>query len=153
MPFPRGLLRGIRLAGLRWRLTAWVGAMMVISFGAIFFVVYRDTGSQIHSQINRDITSDVHQLDLALRLARGRDPAQLSAAATRYVRAQPYSASSPLLFAIISGAPTASNHPELFGSRVTDSGETVAEQAAENAESRPLRVPHLAYSPQLAPDL
>ncbi|MFL5823917.1 MAG: ATP-binding protein [Solirubrobacteraceae bacterium] len=146
-------IRWRRQGGLRWRLTAWVAAMMLIAFGAIFFVVYRDTGSQVHSQINRDITGDVSQLALALRRQAGGSPAQVSAAATRYARAQPYSAGSTLLFALVPGAPTASNHPEVFESAPTEPGETAAEQAVENAEVRRLRVPHPGYSTPLVPDV
>src|SRR5579884_4095753 len=74
--------------GLRWRLTLWVGAVMLTSFAAIFVVVYRDTGSQVTGQINRDIAGDVGQLRLAMGVTAGLAPRQISAAAGRYVRAQ-----------------------------------------------------------------
>ena len=51
--------RGSRFlpAGLRWRLTAWVAAVMVISAAAVFVVVYQDTGRQLRSQIDRNISA------------------------------------------------------------------------------------------------
>ena len=59
-------------AGLRWRLTAWVAGVMLVSAAAVFVVVYSDTGTQISSQIDREISGDVGQLAQALRPASGR---------------------------------------------------------------------------------
>jgi signal transduction histidine kinase len=126
---------------------------MLVAFGAIFFVVYRDTGSEVHNQINRDITGDVSQLARALGRQAGNSPAQISAAAAAYARAQPYTVGSTLLFALVPGAHTASNHPEVFGSARPEPGETLAEQAAENADSRGLLVPHPGYSTPVIPDV
>ena len=92
------LAKRLRAGGLRRQLTVWVGAVMLISFGAIFFVVYRDTGSEVRAQIDRDITGDVGQLGSALRPSGGLSPRQISAAATRYVRGQPFTAT--LLFVL-----------------------------------------------------
>ena len=48
------------------------------------------------------------------------------------MRDQPFSASSTLLFAIVPGAGTSTNRPELFAHAEPDDGETAAEQAQEN---------------------
>ncbi len=153
-PGRRPLLR-LRLGGggLRWRLTAWVGGVLVISFAAIFFFVYRDTGSQVQDTIDRDVVGDVSQLRLALAPVSAGTPAQISAAAIRYARAQPYTANSTLLFVLVPGERPASNHPEVFGARAADPGETPAEQAAENAESRRLLVSDPGYSVVGVPDV
>jgi signal transduction histidine kinase len=132
-------------AGLRWRLMAWVAGVMLVSAAAVFIVVYRDTGSQISGQIDRDITGDVGQLAQALRPVAGQAPDLIAAAATRYVRAQPYTASSTLLFVLVPGATTASNHPEVFGG-APEAGESSAEQSRENRAARLLLVPHIGYS-------
>jgi two-component system OmpR family sensor kinase len=132
--------------GLRGRMALWVGAVLVVAFGVIFVVVYRDTGSQVRAEINRESAGDVGQLAAALRPAGGGSPRRISAAATRYVRAQPFTASSRLLFVLVPGAPTASNHPEVFASGPPEPGETPAEQVEENRASRILRVPHLGYT-------
>jgi two-component system, OmpR family, sensor kinase len=126
---------------------------MLISAAVVFIVVYRDTGTQISGQINRDVTGDVTQLAQALRPAAGRSAAQIGAAANRYVRGQPYTASSTLLFALIPGARTASNHPEVFGTAAPELGESSTEQAQENAASRRLLVPHIGYSTPRVPDV
>jgi signal transduction histidine kinase len=139
-------------AGLRWRLTAWVAGVMLISAAAVFIVVYQDTGSQISGQIDRDITGDVGQLAQALRPAAGQTPARIAAVANRYVRAQPYTASSTLLFVLVPGANTASNHPEVFGA-APELLENSAEQASENRAARLLLVPRLGYSTQHVPDV
>jgi signal transduction histidine kinase len=126
---------------------------MVISFGAIFFFVYRDTGSQVRSQIERDIADDVTQLGQALRPASGGTPAQIAAAATRYAQAQPYTANPTLLFVLVPGQRPASNHPEVFSSRGPEPGEKPGEQVTENAQSRYLRIPHRGYFTASVPDV
>jgi two-component system OmpR family sensor kinase len=152
MHLPRRL-REARIGGLRWRLTIWVGAVMLISFVAIFVVVYRDTGAQVGAQIDRDIQGDVTQLRLAERNVSRLAPRRISAAATAYMRAQPYTASSTLLFVFVPGARPASNHPEVFGARGVDVGEPPGEQAAENAETQALLVPRLGFSTRPVPDV
>jgi two-component system, OmpR family, sensor kinase len=126
---------------------------MLASFAAIFVVVYRDTGSQVAGQIDRDIAGDVGQLRMAMGVATGLSPRQISSAALRYVRAQPFSANSTLLFVVVPGAPTASNHPEVFGAPVLDLGETPGEQAQENAETHELLLTRVGYSTRSVPDV
>jgi signal transduction histidine kinase len=131
---------------------AWVAGVMLVSAAAVFIVVYRDTGSQIGGQIDRDITGDVGQLAQALRPVAGQAPDRISAVATRYARAQPYTASSTLLFVLVPGAPTASNHLEVFGG-APEAGENSEEQSKENRAARLLLVPHLGYSTPHVPDV
>jgi signal transduction histidine kinase len=139
-------IESLRPAGLRWRLTLWVAAVMLIFAAAVFVVVYQDTGRQIRSQIRRDIGDDTTQLAQALRSASLRTPAALSSTATQYMHEQPYRATSTLLFTLVPGAPTASNHPEVFGAPKPEPGETAAEQVKENQAGARLRRPLLGYS-------
>ena len=60
--------------------------------------------------------------------------------------AQPYNATSTLLFVLMPRVRPTSNHPEVFGGGPPDEGETQAQQAIENAEGRRLEVPHLGFS-------
>jgi signal transduction histidine kinase len=143
----------LRPTGLRWQLTLWVAAVMLIFAAVAFVVVYQDTGAQLRSEIRRDISGDTSQLSQALRSTLFATPSQVTAAATRYMRAQPYTATSTLLFTLVPGAPTASNHPEVFGSGTDDPAETRAEQSSENREGRSLSVPRLGYSTVLVPDV
>lgn len=148
-------MRGTKLrlpSGLRWRLTAWVAGVMLISAAAVFVVIYQDTGSQIGGQIDRDIKGDVTQLANALRPARGLDAGQVGRRAQHYVLSQPYTASSTLLFVLIPGGATVSNHPEVFRSAVAEVGERRAEQQAENRAARSLAVPRVGYSNPRVPD-
>jgi len=138
---------------LRWRLAGWVAGVMLVSVAVIFVVVYNDTGTELRSEIDRDLAGDVSQLSQSLRSSAGQSPEQIAAAAQQYVRAQPYSATSTLLFALVPGASTTSNHPELFGSPVPDEGETEAEQAQENEMGRKLMEPRLGYSVAHVPDV
>ncbi len=146
-------ISGLLPAGLRWRLTAWVAAVMVVSAAAVFVVVYQDTGRQLRSQIDRNIAAQSSQLSEALLPFAGASPTVISDAATRYVRAQPYTASSTLLFVLIPGGATVSNHPEVFGGATPEAGETQAEQASENRASRALKFVRLGYSTPRVPDV
>jgi two-component system, OmpR family, sensor kinase len=139
-------------AGLRWRLTAWVAGVMLVSAAALFVVIYNDTGSQLSSQIDREISGDVGQLAQALRPATGETPAAIAATARGYLSAQPYTASSTLLFALVPNAQTASNHPEVFGGG-SEPQESAAEQRDEALAGRRLLQAHLGYSVAHVPDV
>jgi signal transduction histidine kinase len=126
-------------------LTAWVAGVLLVSAAVVFLVVYQDTGSQLEGEIDRDISGDTGQLLQSLQSVGGQSPARIRAAATRYVRAQPYTASSTLLFVLMPGGVTASNHPEVFGGGRPEPGETEADQVRENAEGRELETPRTGY--------
>ena len=76
-------------SSLRWRLTAWVAAMMLITSGIVFAVVYVNTGSQIRSQIDHDIFGDANQLAQAMRPLAGQTAERIAAVAMRCRRALP----------------------------------------------------------------
>jgi two-component system, OmpR family, sensor kinase len=137
---------------LRWRLTAWVAGVMVVSAVVVFVVVYANIGNQLRSQIDHDLQGDTTQLSEFLRPLAGQPPAVITGAADRYFSNQPYSATSTLLFVLVPGASTASNHPEVFGGP-PDNGETEAEQARENVLGAHLKVPRVGYSTQRVPDV
>ena len=134
-------------------MTAWVAGVLLVSAAVVFFVVYQDTGSQLKSEIDRDISGDTGPLLQSLHPLTGQEATSVRAAATRYVRGQPFSATSTLLFALMPGVGTTSNHPEVFGGGSPSPGETEAEQRVENAQGRKLEVPRLGYSTQLVPDV
>jgi two-component system, OmpR family, sensor kinase len=126
---------------------------MLVSAAVVFAVVYISTGSQIRGQIDRDIRGDTAQLREAVKPLAGRSPSQIAAAAERYVRAQPYSATSTLLFVRVPGARTVSNHPEVFGPGRAESGESAGEQVLENRAGELLLTPRLGYSVRRVPDV
>jgi signal transduction histidine kinase len=126
---------------------------MLISAGAVFVVVYRNTGAEIRGQIDRDITGDVAQFAQALGPLAGQRPGQISAAASRYVHTQPYTATSTLLLVLIPGARVVSNHLEVFGRRALELGEPSDQQAREHQAGQSLLVPHLGYSSPRLPDV
>jgi two-component system, OmpR family, sensor kinase len=126
---------------------------MVVSAAVVFLVVYQDTGVQLKSEIDRDISGDTSQLIQTLNSMNGQRPSRIESAAARYVLTQPYNATSTLLFVLISGGHPTSNHPEVFGGGPPDEGETVAQQQVENAEGRQLMIPRLGYSTEPVPDV
>lgn len=146
--------RGLRWPkGLRWQLAASV-ALVVVAFSAVtFVVVYRGTGIQLRHQIDREIEGDSQELAQALAGSGAHSPANVADTADRYIRAQPFSPSSTLLFAMVPGARTSTNRPELFGSPAPDNGETVAAQARENALSRHLLSAPIGFSTVPLPDI
>ena len=148
------MLRARRLVpqSLRWRLTAWVAAVMIAAIAIMFLVVYNDTGSQLRSQVDHDLRDDTGQLAQFVHPLRGQSAAALSMAVERYLKGQTYSANSTLLFAIVPAAGTASNHPELFTPVRVEAGETPQEQAEENAAGKALTIPHVGYSDRRVPD-
>jgi len=66
-------------------------------------VIYQQTTRELRSQIDTDVTGDVSQLSGAVRALKTESPADLATATDRYVRAQPFSATSSLLFAVVPG--------------------------------------------------
>ncbi len=145
--------RRIAPGGLRWRLGAWVALVVLVSSAVTFVVVYRGTGSELRHQIDQEIHGDASELSHALRASGGFQPAEVAQRATRYIRAQPFSASSTLLFAVVPGARTSSNRPELFTHAKADNGETAAEQTVENRLAAKLRDVHDGYSTLSLPDV
>jgi two-component system OmpR family sensor kinase len=133
---------------------AWIALVMLICTAITFVAVYRGTGTQLRHQIDQEIAGDVSELSHSLSSSKDHSPREVAQAATNYVRAQPFSASSTLLFAIIPGAGTSTNRPELFDDHAApDDGETLADQAQENQLSKQLLSVRDGYSTLHLPDL
>ena len=150
---PANVHKRLTAIGLRWRLAAWVAAVMLICTGITFVAVYRGTGTQLRHQIDQEIAGDASELSRTLPSSGARSPRQVAQTATRYVRAQPFSASSTLLFVIVPGAGTSTNNPELFAHSTPDEDESPAVQAQENRLSAQLVTVHDGYSTPLLPDV
>jgi two-component system, OmpR family, sensor kinase len=131
-------LRRLAPTGLRWRLAGWLTLVTLLCTAIVFAAVYRGTGTQLRRQIDRQLAGDAAELSHNLTSAHAHTARQLSAAATRYIGDQPFSASSTLLFVLIPGVPPTTNRPELFGNPPPDLGETLTEQAQENRQSAQL---------------
>ncbi len=145
----RPLLRG----GLRWRLTAWVAVVMLLFAAVIFVAVYRGTATQLRHQIDHGLAGDAGEFSHNLKLLDEDSPQALVAAATRYVRDQPFGASSTLLFAVIPGAGTSTNQPEMLGNAGPDNDETPTEQDQENLLAHRVLSVHDGYSTVDFPDV
>ncbi|MHB1807963.1 MAG: sensor histidine kinase [Solirubrobacteraceae bacterium] len=150
--------RRLGLGSLRWRLAAWVAAIVVISSGLTFYVVYRGTGSQVRAQINHDLTSDASALIGTLGTegraedlggARQGTAAGTVMAARRFIASQPFTSTSTILFVRVPGQPTVANTPELVSARSTpDDGESSTEQSAENRSAAALVAAPTGFSVQ-----
>jgi two-component system, OmpR family, sensor kinase len=148
-----GLRERLAGTGLRWRLTAWIAVVMMLSTGITFLAVYRGTGAQLRHQIDHELKGDASEFSRTLASSDDRSLRQVSEAATRYVRAQPFSASSTLLFAIVPGFGPSTNRPELFNAATPDGGETPVGQAQENRASERLTSAPDGYSTVHLPDI
>jgi two-component system OmpR family sensor kinase len=129
-----------------------VAAVLLPVIAATYAFVYSSTGSQLRGQIDRSIHSSALQLRSEMMQRRFPSAGSAFAHARRYANSQSYAHSSVLLFVIVPGLGTTSNHPELFGGLREDAHETLEEQAAENAEGRRLGQPDAGYSTKQVPD-
>jgi two-component system OmpR family sensor kinase len=149
----QAVLDRLSLVGLRWRLAGWIAVVTLICTGVTFVVVYRGTGTELREQIDKEIAGDASELGHNLSSSGGHTPKRVSSVAKRYIRGQPFAASSTLLFALVPGASASTNRPELFSPQAPDNGETSAEQSQENRLSRKLLMAHVGYSTLLLPDV
>jgi len=145
--------RRLAPSGLRWRLAAWFTLVMLLCTGIVFVAVYRGTGTQVRQQIDRELSGDAAELSHNLRAARPGTYAELAAAAQAYVRTQPFSASSRLLFVLIPGQQTVANSPELVAAQSPDDGESSALQGYENHLARKLVRAPTGFTTVPAPDV
>jgi two-component system OmpR family sensor kinase len=139
--------------GLRWRLAGWIVLVILLCTGISFVAVYRGTGTQVRRQIDSAIAADAADLAHDLVLARASTPERIAHAANGYVRDQSFAASSTVLFALVPGAPTSTNRPELFSTSAPDNDETAVEQAQENRLSRNLLTSPDGYATLALPDV
>jgi two-component system OmpR family sensor kinase len=145
--------RRIASVGLRWRIAAWAVVVILLCLGIAFVAVYRGAGSELRGQIDSEITGDVSDLQHSLRGSGESSPARLSAAATRYVRSRPFSSSSTLMFATVTGRGTSTNRPELFRAEKPDNGENRSQQEHENNLSARLLDAPVGFSTLALPDV
>ena len=129
---PRLRRHRLRPLELRWLLAASVAAVLIVSSAITFAAVYRSTGSQLRHQIDTEISGDAEELARALSTSGASSTSKLRKVAAAYIRAQPFSASSTLLFVRLPGAGTVTNRPELFSAQAPDDGESPAAQAQED---------------------
>jgi len=146
-------LRQLIPGGLRWRLAGWFAFVTLLCTAIVFIAVYGGTGAQLRAQIDSEIAGDAAELAHNLMAGQARTPRRLSEAATRYIRDQPFSASSTLLFVLVPGVSPSTNRPELFGNPPPDDGETVAEQDQENRLSTHLMTAGDGYHTLALPDV
>jgi signal transduction histidine kinase len=138
---------------LRWRLAASVAAVLIVSSAITFVAVYRGTGSQLRHQIDTELAGDAEALGHTLASSGARSTRALQSVANGYIRAQPFSASSTLLYVILPGSAPVTNRPELFSPQTAEDGESNAQQAAENGLSGLLLSKGAGYATVEMPDV
>ncbi len=129
--------------GLRGRLALSIAAIVAAAFAVTFFAVYRATGSQLRSRIDRDLRAVTDAL--AGRVRAAGTSGQAADAARRYIAAQPFGPSARLLIVTVPGGGTVTNQPELVGLR-PEPTETAADARKEAGEAQELRTAAAGYS-------
>src|SRR5438270_3479208 len=115
---------------LRWRLTGWVVVVLLVSSAITFVAIYRGTASELRGQIDGELSRDAGAFMRSVQSAKA--PAAVAQSAEGYVRAQPFRATSRLLFLSAPGVGAVTNEPELLGLARGDDREPRGVQAREN---------------------
>ena len=105
-----------------------------------FVAVYRGTGSELRQQIDQEIGGDSSELSHTLAASGDRSPKRVARAATRYVQAQPFSASSTLLFATVPGVRHEHQRPRAVHQR----------EARQRRDGRPIKRRRTGWRRKLA---
>jgi two-component system OmpR family sensor kinase len=140
------VIERLRATGLRTRLAVTIAAIIVAAAGATFIAVYRGTGAQIRSQIERDLSNEATSLEAHLAGAPDRARAILRHARRSIAAAPAFGPSSRLLVVDVPGAGLATNEPELFGLRQRGGDETPADRRRERGEAAAIRSAPAGYS-------
>ena len=146
--WPRGPLRPSTLApqSLRWRLSLWVVVVLLVSSAITFVAIYRGTGSELRHQIDRELARDGDAFARSIAPATSKGGAAVARSAESYVRAQPFRATSRLLFLSAPEVGAVTNEPELLGLARGDDREPKGVQAKENRLARALLLERPGYS-------
>ena len=131
---------------LRWRLAAWVAAVMLIGTAVTFVVVYRGSGTQLRAQIDREMQNAADDLAHAIAVSRGRSPQSVVGTADRYIEQQPFRSTSTLLMAVVPGPGTGPGHALLFADGRREAIESPAEEARARRVGQHLTRAPLGYS-------
>lgn len=145
-PLRRLLYRASAMApgSLRWRLTGWVVVVLLVSSAITFVAIYRGTASELRGQIDGELSRDAAAFMRSVQSAK--TPAAVARSAEGYVSAQPFRATSRLLFLSAPGVGAVTNEPELLGLAPGDDREPRGVQARENRLAHALVLEHAGYS-------
>ncbi len=135
-------------------MTAGIAAVLIVSVGISFVVIYSETGHNVGDQVTRDVSADVQGLAASLRLIDNPTQGRIEAGARRYVSEQPFASNATLLFVLVPGAHPISNYSELFDTAGgPDDGESVSEQRAENQLAAELGRPRAGITTRQVADV
>jgi two-component system, OmpR family, sensor kinase len=133
--------RGLRLSGLRARLTVSIAAILVVAVGLTFLVIYRGTGSTMRSRVDMELREEVADFG-GQGLGRARTSDALAAAGRRYVAGQVFGPSARLLILKVADGRITTNDPELLGlSSDLDREDARTQQREDQQASRLLAAP------------
>jgi signal transduction histidine kinase len=139
---------------LRWRLTLALGAVLIIAFVVTFYVVYRETDSRLRGEIDQALHTQAAAFSSYISpVGTELTAVQIVRRAHVYLSAQPFSASSQLLYATVPGQRIATNEPELLGQSIHDADETPATRLAESRFTAGLSTQPRGFSTRQAPDV
>jgi len=134
-----------RHLGLRGRLAIAIAAVLLLTVGATFVIIYRGTGAEVRGEIDRELQGAIGDFQLRGVPPGPAGPHAFALAVRRYLATQPFHASSRLLFATIPGAGTVTNEPELLGLAQADEP-AGNRRAVEMREAQALRSAPVGFS-------
>jgi two-component system, OmpR family, sensor kinase len=130
---------------LRWRLTALIGAVVVLAMGATFVAIYRGTGTQLRQQIDRELGAAADTFARTGVPDGDPTPTQVERSGRRFISGQRFHASSRLLIVSLPNGVNITNEPELLA-LAPEAGDSAEDVAKDQAEARALLNPRPGYS-------
>ena len=130
--------------GLRGRLAVSIAAIVIVALAVTFVAVYRATGSELRSRIDRDLEAQTAAVETRLAAVPPR-PAAVGAAARSFVSAQTFGATTSLLVITVPGAGSVTNQPELLRGG-SEAGEPAGAAEEERRQAAALLTAPSGYS-------
>ncbi len=130
--------------GLRGRLAAAIAAIVVVALAVTYVAVYRATGSELRSRIDRDLRSQTDALARRL-VAAPPDPRAIAATARSFLEAQSFGAPASLMVVTVPSAGVVTNQPELLRGH-TEQDEPAGAGEEEQRQAASLRTAPAGYT-------
>jgi two-component system, OmpR family, sensor kinase len=130
---------------LRWRLTALIGAVVVLAVGATFVAIYSGTGRQLRQQIDRELGVAADTFASSGVPEGSPTPSQVERSGRRFISGQRFHASSRLLIVSLPSGIDLTNEPELLAKH-PEPGDSAEDVAKDRSEARALLGTSPGYS-------
>lgn len=129
------------------RLGLTFAAVLIVAAAVIFVALYRGTGAQVRSQIERDLSAEETSLAAQIAVPGPTQPRAALRRARRAISSEPsFGPSARLLLVQARGAGLATNEPELLGQAPRDPEESPSDRDREAGEAASIRSAPLGFA-------